>query len=94
MLTLQEISDRLEIQDLMHRYARMVDFREWDLMDRVFAPDARIDYRSTGGQEGPYREVLAWLDRALAPWPINLHHITNLVVDILYAWLDPRIRYS
>ncbi len=78
----RQIGDRLAIQDLMHRYASMVDFRDWELMDQVFAPGARIDYRSTGGQEGPYREVLAWLDRALAPWPINLHHITNLVAEL------------
>ena len=79
---IRDVHDRLEIADLMHRYAQMVDFREWDSMDSVFAPGASIDYTSTGGKSGPYREILGWLDRALEPWPINLHYITNLTVEL------------
>ena len=74
--------DREEIEELVHRYAWMVDERRWDLMDEVFAEGATLDYTSTGGQKGPYRETLEWLDRALAPWPLNLHHITNLSVEL------------
>ena len=51
-------------------------------MDSVFAPGATIDYTSTGGRKGPYRETLEWLDRALSPWPTNLHFITNLQVEV------------
>ena len=79
---IRAIEDRIEIQELMNRYARMVDERDWAEMDRVFAPDATIDYRSTGGIAGPYRETLEWLDRALEPWPLNLHFITNLTIDL------------
>jgi hypothetical protein len=60
----------------------MVDRRKWELMDSVFAEDATIDYRSTGGRKGPYRETLRWLDRALAPWPTNLHFVTNLAIEV------------
>jgi 3-phenylpropionate/cinnamic acid dioxygenase small subunit len=70
------------IEQLLYRYAWMVDRREWHLMDEVFAPDATIDYTSTGGRKGPYRPTLEWLDRALAPWPINLHFITNVMIDV------------
>jgi 3-phenylpropionate/cinnamic acid dioxygenase small subunit len=79
---IQKIEDKLEIHELMNRYARMVDMREWERMDTVFAPGATIDYRSTGGQAGPYRETLEWLDRALEPWPLNLHFITNLSIEL------------
>jgi 3-phenylpropionate/cinnamic acid dioxygenase small subunit len=78
---LREIRDRAEIEELMYRYAEMVDNRDWKEMDRVFALEATIDYTSTGGPAGPFRETLAWLDRALASWPINLHVITNLIVE-------------
>ena len=27
-------------------------------------------------------EALAWLDTALKPWPINLHHITNVSIEL------------
>lgn len=78
---LHEIKDRLEIQELMYRYAEMVDQRDWKQMDRVFALEATIDYTSTGGHAGPFRETLAWLDRALESWPVNLHIVTNLVIE-------------
>jgi 3-phenylpropionate/cinnamic acid dioxygenase small subunit len=78
---LREIKDRIEIQELMYRYAEMVDRREWKDMDRIFALEATIDYGSTGGHAGPFRETLAWLDRALESWPINLHVISNLIIE-------------
>lgn len=77
-----DADDRHEIEQLLYRYAWMVDRREWALMDSVFATDATIDYTSTGGRKGPFRETLAWLDRALAPWPINLHYISNVCITL------------
>jgi len=74
--------DEAEIEQLMVRYAWMVDQRKWELMDSVFAEGATIDYTSTGGRKGPYRETLRWLDRALEPWPTNLHFITNLAIEL------------
>ena len=79
-VTLHEIADRLAIHDLLHRYAEMVDGREWGLFEQVFTQDARLDYTSTGGVEGDARMVMAWLDRALEPWPINLHCVSNIQI--------------
>ncbi len=61
----QEIKDRFDIHDVMHRYARMVDRRLWEIQDQVFVTDATIDYTSTGGQAGHYKEILKWLHSAL-----------------------------
>lgn len=77
----QEWQDRKEIEELLYRYAWMVDKRKWELMDDVFAPGGTIDYTSTGGVKGPYRETLEWLARALGGWPLNLHAISNIVVE-------------
>ena len=81
-IALREIADRLEIAELMARYADMVDRRDWTKMDRIFALEATIDFRPSGGRAGPFREMLAWLDRALDSWPNNLHMITNLIIDL------------
>lgn len=81
-MTTPSVDDRREIEECLHRYAWMVDQRKWDLMDSVFTPDGIIDYTSTGGRRGPYRPRLEWLDRALAPWPINLHMISNISIDL------------
>jgi len=74
--------DKVEIQEIMHRYAFMVDNHKWDQMDKIFAPGANVDYVSSGGQKGPYKKTLAWLKRALTPWPLNLHFISNAIIEI------------
>ena len=84
MLSLEEISDRLEIQQLLIDYSTAIDRKRFDDLDRVFTPDAYIDYRVTGGIDGrfPEVEVLALveanriatrIERAGAPvqWPLD-----------------------
>ena len=34
------LGDRVEIDDLLTRYASAIDTREWDLLDSVFTADA------------------------------------------------------
>ena len=38
-MSLEEISDRMEIQDLMVRYSYAIDSRNWDALDDVFTPE-------------------------------------------------------
>jgi hypothetical protein len=42
-LSLQEISDRLETQQLLSDYSTAIDQRRFDDLDRVFTKDAYID---------------------------------------------------
>ena len=79
---LRTLVDRAEISELLARYAWMVDRKQWGLMDEVFAPGATIDYTSSGGVKDGYREALGWLRRALEPWPLNLHCLSNLTLEI------------
>jgi len=44
VLDQQEISDRLEIQNLLVSYCDAIDGRNWDVLDNIFTPDAVIDY--------------------------------------------------
>jgi len=53
MLSLQEISDRFELQDLIYRYSQLIDGKDFDkLATDVFTPDAFIDYSAFGGSKG------------------------------------------
>ena len=52
MLSLAEVSDRLEIQQLLVDYSTAIDQRRFDDLDNVFTPDAYIDYRELGGIDG------------------------------------------
>lgn len=82
MLSLAEISDRLEIQQLMVDYSTAIDQRRFDDLDRVFTPDAHIDYRATGGVEGSYPEVKKWLAEVLPNFPAYSHLVGNFDVKI------------
>ena len=79
---IRELRYQNEIQALLTRYTHMVDRRDWERMEEIFAPDATLDYKSSGGQAGPYRSTLGWLARALEPWPLNLHVISNFVIRV------------
>jgi 3-phenylpropionate/cinnamic acid dioxygenase small subunit len=81
-LSQQEISDRIEINDLLIRYAKAIDHKDWKLLDTVFTPDAEVDYVSSGGIKGSYAEARAWLEKALAPFPITVHYVTNSEVTL------------
>jgi len=81
-LSLQEVSDRIEISDLLVRYTRAIDDKDWALLDTVFTPDAAIDYTTSGGIKGQYPEVRAWLGKALAAFPITIHAITNSTIEL------------
>jgi hypothetical protein len=83
MMSLQEISDQLEIQRLTTRYAHAIDSKQFDLLDEVFTPDAEIDYRPAGGIGGRFPEIKQWLKNALAKYPAFQHLTANydIVVD-------------
>lgn len=81
-LSLQEISDRLEVQELMVRYARAIDTQDYELLDSCFVPDAHVDYTQSGGTKGPYPEVRAWLEKALAPFATMMHFIGNTTLEL------------
>jgi 3-phenylpropionate/cinnamic acid dioxygenase small subunit len=73
----KEIADRIEIDDLLTRYATAVDTRDWDLYQSVFTADAVIDYTSSGGIRGELAEVTKWLSDALSIFSMSQHMVTN-----------------
>ena len=82
MLSLAEISDRLEIQQLLIDYSTAIDRRLFDDLDAVFTSDAYIDYRAMGGIDGRYPEVKAWLAEVLPNFPAYSHMLGNFDVRI------------
>jgi len=77
-----QISDRLDIQDVLIRYTRAIDTGDWDRLDTVFTPDAQIDYTQSGGVSGGYAEVKGWLAENLAIFPRRMHTLGQ--VEIAY----------
>lgn len=78
MLSQAEISDRLEIQQLLITYSEAIDRRRFDELDEVFVPDAYIDYRATGGIDGRYPEIKTWLADVLPKFFSGYAHMLGL----------------
>jgi len=81
-LTLQDVSDRLQIKDLLTRYALAIDTKDWALLDTCFVVDAELDYTSTGGEKGSYSELRKWLKKVLAPFAVTVHFLGNTSVEL------------
>lgn len=81
-IELSEVADRLEIQQLMYRYAMAVDGRDWALYRTVFTPDAVIDYLDSGGGRADLETTVKWLDEVLGIFAGLQHNMTNHVVEI------------
>ena len=81
-MSIREISDRIEINDLLIRYTVAIDKKDYELLDTCFTPDAQVDYTTSGGTKGAYPEVRKWLEQALSVFPITMHFISNSVVEI------------
>ncbi len=82
-MDLQEISDRMEIRDAVTHYTFGIDLGEWDRLDRVFTPDAAINYVESGGIEATYAEVKPWLIENLAVAPSRVHMIGQIDYEAL-----------
>ncbi len=76
------LADRIEIDDLLTRYATAVDARDWELLDTVFTADAVLDYRSAGGIRGPYPRVRDWLASVLPLFEWTQHLVVNRAVVV------------
>jgi hypothetical protein len=81
-VSLQELSDRLEIQDLLVDYSHAIDTRDWDALDRIFTSDAFIDYSAFGGSAGDLATTKEFLATALATFPSFQHMVATSKVTV------------
>ncbi|GAB93946.1 hypothetical protein GORHZ_247_00840 [Gordonia rhizosphera NBRC 16068] len=76
-MTIEEISARLEIQQVLTDYSTAVDSGHFDDLDDVFTADAVIDFSATGGIAGPLAEVKTWLAQVLPNFKAYCHLLGN-----------------
>ena len=84
MLSQQELSDRFEIQDLVFRYAQLIDSRDFEALRNVFTADAHVDYSAMGGSVGNLEETLDFLQAAVTAelFPNTQHLNANVQVTL------------
>ena len=86
--TLRAGIDRIEIHELLNRYAHAIDFGDFGMLDRVFTEDAVADFSSVDeyvdvdsvlrGRDA----IVAYYEVALAPFDGVLHFMTNHLVEL------------
>ena len=74
--------DRLEIEEVMARYAAAVDARRWELLADVFVLGAVVDFRPNGGARDEYPDIVTYLETALAGFAAYQHYLTNFVTEV------------
>ncbi|MDG2428023.1 MAG: nuclear transport factor 2 family protein [Acidimicrobiales bacterium] len=82
-MDIQEVSDRIAVEDLLTRYATAVDRRDWARYRSVFTHDAEIDYTSAGGISGNLEEVIEFLSKSLPLFEMTQHSITNIDLEVV-----------
>ncbi len=76
--TPQRVADRLQIQDVLHRWCRAVDRLDIQGMRDVFWPGA-ID--SHGPYIGPVEGLVDWIRERHKPIAVSSHFIGNLLIE-------------
>lgn len=79
---IRTVQDKLEIHEVLARYARAVDDHDWDLYRSVFTDDAHLDYTSAGAPAGTREELVEFLATSLPLLPWTQHVITNVEVEL------------
>lgn len=80
-MDVQRLRDELDITALLHRYARAVDTKDWELYRSVFTDDAVIDYSSAGIPAGSRDEITDLFSRTFTAIPWTMHYITNIEAE-------------
>jgi hypothetical protein len=81
-LTREQISHRIEIEDVLTRYCYAVDDREWGVYRGLFAHDAVIDDRVTGGIQSGVEAHIQYLKSALSKVVLSQHAISTIRIDL------------
>ncbi len=82
MSSQQELSDRFEIQDLLYRYAELIDRKQFDGLRDVFHEKSHIDYSAFGGSVGDREETIAFLKKAMKLFPNTQHLNANVQITL------------
>jgi hypothetical protein len=92
VLSIEEISDRLEITDLYARYVHAADDRDAAALDRIFLPHTTFDWSSTGGGKMTYLEARDGpaFRGDLFPW--SFHVCTNIRIDLVGDGKSARVK--
>ena len=77
---IQRLLDRNEVHDLVVRYARALDARDWDLLASCFVPEATYSYPNGGSSSRA--EIVERCTRALTRLDASQHLLGNIEITV------------
>ena len=77
---LQDLIDKQAIRELVERYSRAVDRRDYALLASLYTDDAVDEH--IGNYCGPAPGFVAWLSAALEGVDATTHHVHNVTIEI------------
>jgi ketosteroid isomerase-like protein len=78
MQRLERVADQQEITDVIYRYCRGIDRRDYELVRSCYHPDAIDDH---GDFRGGIDDFIAFIDAGLPRFERTMHFIGNLLVE-------------
>ncbi len=73
--------DRIEISDVMSRYAWAMADKDWSAWRATLTADATVDYTTAGGVAGTADEARAWLEETMATFDITSSLVGDVVLE-------------
>lgn len=77
---LNELVAKNEIEEVLFRYARGIDRRDWDAVRSCFHPDA-VDHH--GEFNGTPSYFIEWVSKRHANVPFSLHFLGNCLIEFI-----------
>lgn len=81
-MTLQEIADKLEINELLARYCHALDQKDWSAFHAVFLPDSTLDFTAFGGPKGSPSDLENYFKPILESLANTQHTVSTVKVDL------------
>jgi SnoaL-like domain len=72
------VEDQLEVEQLLTRYCRAVDSKDWLLYRSLFTEDAHVDYSAAGLVAGTVSDAVDYLGRHQDAISVGMHYVTNI----------------
>ena len=81
-MTLQDISDKFEINELLARYCHALDQQNWEAFQAIFLADAILDFTAFGGPKGSPGELQEFFTPILSNLASTQHTVSTIKIDL------------
>ena len=81
-MSTQSKTDRVQIEELMARYANALDRRDYEAIAACFAPDAVVEYAGFSHKLSGRAAITDHMMLALGPLDATQHLFANFIIDV------------